>query len=276
MMGLSGMDRRGTERIGTDCRGIGRGGLAATSVMRVVRDLVESRDWAVQGHQGGISGSLSLKELSNNKGPQFFKTSRLIRGGAADSVQIDRNRGEDGVGEEAFLVSLVVEFLKCFAGDFDAFGEGGFWVEFDSGEDGFPIGVLFEEADGVVGVGFEGEVLERAEGEEGEHVATGEGGDKGLLGVGEFGGAEVFGGGGGADRDAVAKIEVVVAGVFFVGKRFPLAVPGEVDSMVRHEAVYLPSCKSAMVFWSGVFFVGSPKMQAIADEAPICEVRFED
>ena len=115
-------------------------------------------------------------------------------------------------------MGFVMEFGEFLGADFDAFGEDCFGVEFDSGEDGFAVFSFFQKSDSLVSVGFEGEVLQGAEGEEGEHVAAGEGGDEGLLGVGEVGIAEVFGGGGAGEGVAVAVVDLVVAGVFFVGK----------------------------------------------------------
>ena len=58
-------------------------------------------------------------------------------------------------------------------------------------------------------------------------MATGKGGDEGLFWVGEVGVAKVFGSGGAGDGLPVAKVELVVAGVFFVSERGIVARPGE-------------------------------------------------
>ena len=108
-------------------------------------------------------------------------------------AEIGGDLGEDGIGEEALFVGLVVERLEFFARDFDAFGEGGLGIEFDAGEDRFPVWAFFKESDRVVGVGFEGEVLEGAEREEGEHMAAGQGSDKSLFGVHAIFTAKIFG-----------------------------------------------------------------------------------
>ena len=140
-----------------------------------------------------------------------------------------------GVGEEAFLVGLVMEFGEFFRGDLDSLCEGRFWVEFDSGEDGLSALAFFQESDGVVGVGLEGELLKGAEGEESEHVAAGKGADVGLLGIRQFRGAEVLGGGGGLDADSVAEVEGVIAGVFLIAEGAAVAIPGEGNTVIGHD-----------------------------------------
>ena len=40
-------------------------------------------------------------------------------------------------------MGFVVEFCEFFRRDFDSFGEGGFGVEFDTGQDGFAVFSLF-------------------------------------------------------------------------------------------------------------------------------------
>ena len=80
---------------------------------------------------------------------------------------------------------LVMELGKFLGRDFYSFRKLGDGVEFDTREDRFAIFSFFKKSDGVVGVGVQGEFLERAKGEEGEHVTAGERGDECLFWVRE-------------------------------------------------------------------------------------------
>lgn len=92
-------------------------------------------------------------------------------------------------------MGLMVEFGEFLRGDLDSFGEGRFGMQFHPGEDWLAVFAFFEESKGLVGVAFQGELLEGAEGEEGEHVAAGEGAYVSLFWIREFGRAEVLCGG---------------------------------------------------------------------------------
>ena len=144
------------------------------------------------------------------------------------------------VGEETFLVCLMMEFFQFFGRNRNALRPYRHGMELDPAQDRFAVLAFLKIAHRFVGVALEGVVLQRSEGEESEHVATRERGHEGLFRIGNFRSAEVIGGCRGPQGDAVAEVKIVITWVFLVAEALPVAVPVESDGVGAHvqQAVY--------------------------------------